>query len=109
MAVASVLLQHNHAPQSKTLREFIGTDGCRLLAEVERNRRVKKRREMAAQQGWREPREWEKTEEEWAMQEVAAIMDDARFLILLRTAGGSARLSAPMILAVFIYTYESGE
>ena len=101
--------QWNYAPQSKPLQEFIETDGCRLLAEVERKRRVKEREEKQTHHNWTEPEEWGKREEEWAAQEVAAIMDDGRFLILLRIARGGSKLTAAMILAVFMYTYESGE
>ena len=101
--------QQNYAPQGKTLLEFLETDGCTLLAEVERKRRMKEREEKGMQQDWKEPEGWEKTEVMWAEQEVAAITDDARFLILLRIAGGGSQLTPAMMLALFTYTYESGK
>ena len=100
--------QQNPAPQSKTLLAFMETDGCALLAEVERKWRAKEREEKGTHQDWKEPEGWEKTEVMWAEQEVAAITDDARFLILLRIAGGASQLSPAMMLALFTYTYELG-
>ena len=86
------------------------TTACMLLAEVVRKAREKKKKELEEAQKWTELEALLKMEnaEVTAKRNSAAIMDDARFLILLRIAGGVSTLSPVAMLAVFIYTYESG-